>query len=143
MSLVSSSSKMSKSEPSERSRINISDNADAIRFKITKAKTDSIAGVSYDEINRPELANLLRIFSSFSGLEISEICKKYADSDLSQFKSGLIEVLVAAIVPIGKRYASLRNDRGYLQKVFEEGGKVADGIASENIRLIKDLVGLI
>jgi tryptophanyl-tRNA synthetase len=67
MSLIDASKKMSKSDPSPRSKINLSDSADEIKQKITKAKTDSIMGITWDPQQRPEVANLLQIFSALSG----------------------------------------------------------------------------
>ena len=76
MSLKDATKKMSKSDPSDQSRINITDNPEAIYSKIRKAKTDSISNVKYDE-NRREISNLIEIYAEFSGMKINDIESKY------------------------------------------------------------------
>jgi len=134
---------MSKSEKSERSRINISDDADTIQTKILRAKTDCIMGVTYNETERPEVANLVRIYSALSARSIEDICKQYAHTDLQHFKRGLIEVVVGVICPIGKKLAELQKDKAYIETVLNQGANNAQEIAYKNMREIKDLVGLV
>jgi len=143
MSLTDPSKKMSKSDPNSRSKINLTDSADDIRQKITKAKTDSIMGITWDPTQRPEVANLLQIFSALSGRTIEDICQEFAAKDMLVFKNALIDVLVSTICPIGKKIGELRKDKVYLTKVLDEGSHKAHQIAIQTMKEVRQLVGLI
>src|SRR5690349_12752584 len=100
MSLRDGTKKMSKSDPSEQSRISLTDDADAIALKIRRAKSDSILGVSYDPEQRPEASNLLTIFAALAERPRSEIEALYADTSFSEFKSRLADLAVEKLAPI-------------------------------------------
>ena len=98
---------MSKSDPNMKSCIHLIDTSDDIRRKIRKAKTDSLSGISYQPKERPELANLLRIYSSLDEVPISFITDKYKNSKMTTFKEGLSDLLVDKICPIGEKTMDL------------------------------------
>lgn len=144
MSLRDGSSKMSKSDSSDLSRINLTDNADVILQKIKKAKSDSIAEISYDKENRPEVANLLEIYSCLAEKSVSDVQEQYSGKLMGQFKSELAEVVVDKITPIGKKIKDLcSNDEVYVRQVLKEGAASARSIAEVNIREIKELCGFV
>lgn len=144
MSLRDGSNKMSKSDPSDLSRINLTDDADVILQKIKKAKSDSIAEISYDKENRPEVANLLEIYSCLTEKSIADIQDQYSGKLMGQFKSELAEVVIDKITPIGKKIKDLcSNDEAYVRQVLKEGAASARSIADVNIKEIKELCGFV
>jgi len=144
MSLRDGKKKMSKSEDSDQSRINLKDDENLIDQKIKKAKTDS--GTIPSEIeglkNRYEAINLISIYASINGKEIAQVLQEFGGKNFSTFKSKLSESLVEKICPIGKEIKKLLKDRSYLNKILESGAKKADSIAKNNIKEIYDIVGL-
>jgi tryptophanyl-tRNA synthetase len=141
MSLQDGTKKMSKSDESDLSRINLSDNIDEIVKKIKKAKTDSVMGISYEK-SRPEIYNLLNIFSAATGKKPEEIAKNYQNSGAGQFKEDLANAVVLMVEPIQKNITKLKNDLSFVSKVLDEGEEKARAIAASNIKEIKDIVGL-
>jgi len=145
MSLRDGKKKMSKSEDSDYSRINLKDDKELIDQKIKKAKTDN-APFPSDESelkNRYEVANLISIYSSINNLNRSKIFKEFGGKNFSTFKSKLSESVIEKISPIGKDINKLLKDVDYLNKILEKGSKKADLIAKNNIKEIYDKVGLI
>lgn len=142
MSLRDGNKKMSKSDESDYSRINLIDDADYIVQKIKKAKTDSISEVYYDKENRPEISNLLSIYSALTDIEIKNI---HVEGKLTGlFKAELAEIIVDKIVPIGNKIKKLCNEeKDYITKTLETGAERAAAIASKNITEIKKLCGLL
>ncbi len=145
MSLRDGKKKMSKSEESDYSRINLSDSADEISKKIKKAKTDSlpIPEKIQDLKDRPEALNLLNIYSSITNSELDKTLKQMAGKDFSKFKENLSEVLISTICPIGKKIKDLNNDKAYLLKILKDGSSKASKISEENLNKIKEIVGFI
>jgi len=143
MSLRDGTKKMSKSDESDYSRINLSDDADLIRLKIRKAKSDSIREVYYDKENRPEVSNLLNIYSSFSGRSAKEIEVDYQSKLVSDFKNDLAEILVDKLSPIAKEYHRLLKEKDYLRVVLDEGREIASSRARDTLGKVKQAVGLI
>jgi tryptophanyl-tRNA synthetase len=144
MSLRDGTKKMSKSDSSDMSRINLVDDADLIMQKIKKAKTDSVAEIFYDKENRPEVSNLLEIFAALSEKSIDSIVQSYNGKLMGQFKVDLAELVVDKISPIGKEILKLcKEDKGYVLEVLKEGAEKAKSIASVNINQIKKLCGFI
>ena len=140
MSLRDGTKKMSKSDPSDLSRINLIDDADTIMQKIKKAKSDSIAEIFYDKENRPEVSNLLDIYTSLSGNKIADVEGKM----FGKFKQELAEVLIEKITPIGNKIKSLcQNDEAYVKAILQDGAKKASKIAEKNIEEIKELCGFV
>ena len=145
MSLRDGKRKMSKSEDSDYSRINLTDDSDEIKKKIKKAKTDSLPiSDKIEELkNRPEALNLLNIYSSIKNKQLEETLKEMSGKDFSKFKEILSEVLIDTICPIGKKIKELNNNKDYLMKILKDGSVKAKEISNENLNKIKEIVGFI
>ena len=134
---------MSKSDPSDLSRINLTDDKDQIINKIKKAKTDPLP-LPIDEKNlldRHEANNLLGIYSSLSNQNLEKTINEFSGKNFSDFKNELSQLLIEKIEPISKEIKRLLNDKVFLDNILLEGSKKADEIASSKIRKIKDLIG--
>ena len=144
MSLRDGKKKMSKSEDSDQSRINLKDNKDLIDRKIKKAKTDndSIPSEINGLKNRHEATNLISIYASLNGISISKVLKEFGGKNFSTFKSKLSESLIERICPIGTEMKKLLKDLNYLNKILEKGSKKADLIAQNNLKEIYEIIGL-
>ncbi|MCC7260299.1 MAG: tryptophan--tRNA ligase [Alphaproteobacteria bacterium] len=143
MSLRDGTKKMSKSDPSDQSRIALTDDADAIANKFKKAKTDMEPGITYDEEKRPEVANLLRIFAALSGRPRAEIEKEFANSGFGQFKPALAELAITKLAPITAEMRRLMADPGYIDSVLRDGAERARAIATSHMNEVKDMVGML
>ena len=143
MSLKDGLKKMSKSDPSDLSRINLTDSKDEIVNKIKKAKTDPLPlPKNIDElVERPEAENLLGIYSSLKNQSLQNSIDEFSGKNFSEFKIELSDVLVEKIEPISKKIKELLNDEKYLDTILLEGSKKADTVASKKIKEIKELVG--
>jgi len=143
MSLKDGSKKMSKSELSDLSRINLKDDSDLIINKIKKAKTDPLPMPNSikDLDERLEAKNLLGIYSSLTNSTMEKSVEIFAGKNFSEFKEKLSEVLVDRIQPITIEIKKLLNDKSYLDKTLLEGVERADKIASQKIKRIKEIVG--
>ena len=143
MSLKDGLKKMSKSDPSDLSRINLTDSKDEIVNKIKKAKTDPLPlPKNIDElVERPEAENLLGIYSSLKNQSLQNSIDEFSGKNFSEFKIELSDVLVEKIEPISKKIKELLNDEKYLYTILLEGSKKADIVASKKIKEIKELVG--
>ena len=143
MSLKDGLKKMSKSDPSDLSRINLTDDRDEILNKIKKAKTDPLPLPSdiKDLNERPEAENLLGIYSSLQNQNLEKTIIEFEGKNFSEFKNKLSETLIDTIDPISREIKKLLNDENYLDKILLEGSDKADNIASKKIKEIKDLVG--
>jgi tryptophanyl-tRNA synthetase len=143
MSLKDGSKKMSKSELSDLSRINLKDDSDLIINKIKKAKTDPLPmpNSTKDLDKRLEAKNLLGIYSSLTNSTMEKSVEIFAGKNFSEFKEKLSEVLVDRIQPITIEIKKLLNDKLYLDKILLEGVERADKIASQKIKRIKEIVG--
>jgi len=143
MSLKDGTKKMSKSDPSDLSRINLTDNKDQILNKIKKAKTDPLPlpGEIKNLAERPEAENLLWIYSSLKNQNLENSINEFNGKNFSEFKEKLSEVLTEKIEPISQEIKRLLNDEKYLDTILLEGSVKADKIASKKIKEIKELVG--
>ncbi len=143
MSLKDGSKKMSKSELSDLSRINLTDNKDQIINKIKKAKTDPLPmPQDIKELDsRLEANNLLGIYSSLTNSTLENSVKNYAGKNFSEFKEKLAEVLVNKIEPISNEIKKLLEDESYLDEILLNGVEKANLIASKKIERIKEIVG--
>ena len=143
MSLRDGTKKMSKSEPSDLSRINLTDNKDLIINKIKKAKTDSLPiPSSIDELEeRPEAKNLIGIYSSLTNSSLKKSIQIFEGKNFSEFKEKLSQVLIEKIDPISIEIKKLLNDKEYLDKILSDGHQKANIIASEKIKKIHKIVG--
>jgi len=143
MSLKDGTKKMSKSELSDLSRINLKDDKDIIINKIKKAKTDPLAmPSSIDELNnRPEAKNLLGIYSSLTNSSLEKSIQIFEGKNFSEFKEKLSEVMVDKIEPISVEIKKLINDKSYLDKILSDGCQKANNIASIKIKKLHEIVG--
>ena len=143
MSLKDGSKKMSKSELSDLSRINLTDDKDTIVNKIKKAKTDPLPMPSNieDLDKRPEAKNLIGIYSSLSGIPIEKCVEDFSGKNFSSFKENLSQVLVEKIDPISNEIKKLLKDKKYLDEILYQGCKKANLIAVEKIKKIHEIVG--
>ncbi len=145
MSLRDGLKKMSKSDPSEFSRISLSDDADAIAQKVRKAKTDpeplplEIAGLA----GRPEAENLVGIFSALSGSPREDVLREFGGAQFSSFKNALVELAVDKLGPIGVEMRRLESDPAYIDAILRDGSQRAREIARPIMDQVKDIVGLI
>ena len=145
MSLRDGTKKMSKSEESDYSRINLKDSADEIVKKIKKAKSDSesIPDDLKSLEKKPEALNLLNIYSEVSKINLEKALKEMAGKEYSFIKSKLADLLVSEISPVGKEINKLMNDRAYLLQILKKGTEKASIKAEENLKNIREKVGLI
>ena len=144
MSLKDGTKKMSKSDPSDLSRINLTDDKDLIVNKIKKAKTDSMPmpSIKEDLNKRPEADNLLGIYSSLSNQDLEQSKNEFNGKNFSEFKEKLSDLLVEKISPISKEIKNLLNDAKYLDNILLEGSQKADRMASIKIKEIKKIIGI-
>ena len=143
MSLKDGSKKMSKSELSDLSRINLTDDKDQIINKIKKAKTDPLPmPQDIKELDdRLEAKNLLGIYSSLTNSTLENSLKNFAGKNFSEFKEQLAEELVNKIEPISNEIKKLLGDKSYLDEILLDGVEKANMIASKKIKRIKEIVG--
>jgi len=142
MSLRNGTAKMSKSDESDKSRINLCDDDETIRIKIQKAKTDCIEKIYFNPQERPEVANLLSMYSALSHTSVDEICEMYSRGNIADFKNGLADCLINTIGPIREKMAAFNNKPGLVEEILNAGAVKANKIARKNIQEIKKLVGL-
>ena len=145
MSLRDGTKKMSKSEESDYSRINLKDNADEISKKIKKAKSDSEQIPNNLKLleNKPEALNLINIYSEISKTSLEKVLNEMSGKEYSFLKTKLTELLISEITPVGKEIAKLLGDKSHLLKILEKGREKANIIAEENLKNIREKVGLI
>ncbi len=145
MSLRDGTKKMSKSEESDYSRINLKDSADDITKKIKKAKSDS--EVIPDNLKllekKPEALNLITIYSEISKNKKDDVINEMSGKDYSFLKKKLIDLIVSEITPIGKEIKKLLGDKAHLKDILKKGGQKASIIAEENLKNIREKVGLL
>ena len=145
MSLRDGTKKMSKSEESDYSRINLKDSAEEIVKKIKKAKSDSesIPDNLKSLEKKPEALNLLNIYSEISKINLEKVLKEMSGKEYSHIKTKLADLLVSEICPVGKEIVKLMDDKPYLIKVLKKGSEKASIKAEENLKNIREKVGLI
>tara|TARA_B100001027_G_scaffold88975_1_gene60988 strand:+ start:1523 stop:2524 length:1002 start_codon:yes stop_codon:yes gene_type:complete len=143
MSLKDGSKKMSKSEISDFSRINLNDDKDQIVNKIKKAKTDPLPmPKDIKELEeRPEAQNLLGIYSSLKNSTLEFSTNKFASKNFSEFKLELSELLIEKILPISVEIKKLLKDQSHIDSIIQDGVEKAGNIASKKIKNIKEIVG--
>ena len=143
MSIKKEKKKMSKSELSDLSRINLTDEKDQILNKIKKAKTDALPiPSSVEELNnRPEARNLLGIYASLANLSLEKSIQEFSGKNFSEFKEILSQILIEKINPISIEIKKLLNEKKYLDEILFKGCKEADSLASKKIKKIHDIVG--
>jgi tryptophanyl-tRNA synthetase len=143
MSLTDGTKKMSKSDPSELSRINILDSPDEIVKKIKKCKTDPTKGLEFDNPDRPECNNLLSLYMITSGQSKEQVAKDCAEMGWGQFKPLLTDSLISHLHPIRARYGDVTADRAYLDQVLRQGRDRASEVAGETLQRVKSAMGFL
>ncbi|GAB1580640.1 tryptophan--tRNA ligase [Phyllobacterium phragmitis] len=145
MSLRDGTKKMSKSDPSDLSRINLVDDTDTIAKKIRKAKTDPEALPSDVEglANRPEADNLVGIFAALSGTDKAAVIRDFGGRQFSDFKPALADLAVARLSPITGEMRRISADKAYVDAVLKDGGERAGVIAETTMRHVRDIIGFL
>ncbi|WP_114395217.1 tryptophan--tRNA ligase [Oleisolibacter albus] len=145
MSLRDGTKKMSKSDESEYSRINLTDDADTIALKFRKAKTDPepLPETVEDLEKRPEANNLVTIYAALTDSTRQQVLAQHAGSQFSGFKSALVEVAVAKLAPISAEMNRLLADKGEIDRILKRGAERAGAIADQTVAEVKDIVGLL
>ncbi len=143
MSLSDGTKKMSKSDPSELSRINLLDPPEAIAKKIKKCKTDPVKGLAFDDPQRPECHNLLTLYQLLAGKTKAEVASECADLGWGQFKPLLIDAAIAALEPIQTKYHELMANQDYLNSVLGAGANKAEAVANETLVRVKNALGFL
>ena len=145
MSLRDGSKKMSKSDPSDYSRLNLTDSADTIAQKVRKAKTDpeplpsEIAGLA----GRPEADNLTGIYAALIERSKEDVLREFGGGNFSTFKNALVDLAVAKLGPIGGEMKKIVGDTAYIDSVLVDGGNRARAIAAPNMKSVKEILGFI
>jgi tryptophanyl-tRNA synthetase len=141
MSLRDGQQKMSKSDPSDMSKILLSDTDDRIRHKIRQAKTDSIEGISYDPIVRPDVSNLVKIYACLAGCTVDNVVVRYATSTSRLFKEALAERICVMVAPIRTEIARLHQDKGYVHRLLHSGAQRARHRATHTLEQVHKIMG--
>ncbi|MBH8571969.1 tryptophan--tRNA ligase [Nostocaceae cyanobacterium CENA369] len=141
MSLADGKRKMSKSDPSDLSRINLLDPPDQIQYKIKRCKTDPIRGLTFDDPERPECNNLLTLYTLLSGKTKEEVAAECQDMGWGQFKPLFTETTIAALKPIQEKYQAITEDKSYLESVLRDGREKAEAIANQTLAQVKAALG--
>lgn len=142
MSLRDPSKKMSKSDLSSYSRIELTDTAETIRKKVRKATTDTIDGISYDRKARPGVSNLLEIASAMTGHSVGQLEAQYGNYGTGAFKDEVADAVIAKICPIGERIKQFEADRDYVDKVLANGAAQASELAAATMKDVRKAMGL-
>jgi tryptophanyl-tRNA synthetase len=145
MSLRDGSAKMSKSDPSDMSRINLTDDADAIMQKVRKAKTDPepLPGHADGLKERPEAANLVGIYAAMAGCSVADVLAQFEGQGFGAFKPALGELLVESLAPITARYRELRTDTAALDAILASGAARARTLAAPTLTRAYTALGLL
>jgi len=145
MSFRDGTRKMSKSEPSDMSRINLTDDADAIAKKVRKAKTDP-EPLPHDPegfADRPEAENLVGIFAALDGTTVPEVLTSFGGGPFQTFKAALVDLAVEKVGPIGAEMSRLLADPGHIDGILSDGAERARAIAGPVMRDVKRIVGYV
>ncbi|MBT5185628.1 MAG: tryptophan--tRNA ligase [Kordiimonadaceae bacterium] len=145
MSLRDGNAKMSKSDPSENSRINLTDDRDLIAKKIRKARTDSepLPATMDDLDGRAEAKNLINIFAALSDRKAGEVCAEYEGKGFADFKRDLADLSVEVLGPITEEMSRLMSEKTYLDDILRDGVHKADELSQPILRQIHDIVGFL
>jgi tryptophanyl-tRNA synthetase len=145
MSLRDGTKKMSKSDPSDQSRINLTDDADAIAHKIRRAKTDP-EPLPHEEKGlekRPEADNLVGIYAALAGIAKADVLTQFGGAQFSAFKPALADLLIAKLAPVTEEMRRIKDDFSYIDSVLADGSARAQALAADTMKAVKDIVGLV
>ena len=145
MSLRDGTKKMSKSETSEMSRINLTDDSDSIRKKIQKAKTDpfEIPSAQEELVNRPEAENLLGIYATLANQSIEKTLEQFSGSDFKKLKDALSDIVISELDPINKEIKKLLNEETYIVEILQKGSERAHDISQPILQKTREIVGFL
>jgi tryptophanyl-tRNA synthetase len=145
MSLRDGTKKMSKSDPSDYSRINLLDDAETIALKIQKAKTDpEPLPESFENLEqRPEAQNLIAIYAALAGISPEEVCRQFGGAPFSKFKPVLADLVISVVDPISQKVHQLMRDVAFLDKILSKGKDHAAKRARETLDQVKETIGII
>ena len=145
MSLRDGTKKMSKSEASDMSRINLTDDSDSLRKKIQKAKTDPFELPSAKEelVNRPEAENLLGIYATLANQSIEKTLEQFSGSDFKKLKDALSDILISELEPINKEIKKLLDEEAYIIQILRKGSERADNISRPILEKTREIVGFL
>jgi tryptophanyl-tRNA synthetase len=145
MSLRDGTKKMSKSDPSDNSRINLADDADSIAQKIRKAKTDPepLPGEEKGLESRPEADNLVGMYAALAEMSKGDVLKEFGGGQFSTFKGALVDLAVDKLAPIAAEMKRLTADPGHIDAVLADGAERARAIARPTVDAVKDIVGFV
>tara|TARA_A100000164_G_scaffold73617_1_gene61848 strand:+ start:92 stop:1099 length:1008 start_codon:yes stop_codon:yes gene_type:complete len=145
MSLRDGAKKMSKSETSDMSRINLTDDSDSIRKKIQKAKTDpfEIPSEKKELVNRPEAENLLGIYATLANQSIEKTLEQFSGSDFKRLKDELSDILISELEPINKEIKKLLDQETYIVQILREGSERANEISRPILEKTREIVGFL
>ncbi|CEI84983.1 tryptophan--tRNA ligase [Ehrlichia minasensis] len=142
MSLRDGKKKMSKSDSSDLTRINLHDSNDMISKKISKATTDSIVGFDFNTLDsRPEVKNLVSIYATLLNINLEQACTNIENLDTKQFKEQLAELIISNVAPIRQKVKEFLEDQEHLHNIIVSGNNKAASIANKHILEIKEIVG--
>jgi tryptophanyl-tRNA synthetase len=145
MSLRDGTKKMSKSDPSDQSRINLTDDADTIAHKIRRAKTDP-EPLPHEEkalAARPEADNLVGIYAALAGISKAEVLSQFGGAQFSAFKPALADLLIAKLTPVTAEMRRLKDDFTFIDSILADGSARAQVLAAETMKAVKDIIGLV
>ncbi|AFK55350.1 MAG: tryptophan--tRNA ligase [Tistrella sp.] len=143
MSLRDGTKKMSKSDPSDYARINLTDDRDTIAQKLKKARTDSEPGVTYEPERRPEVANLIRIYAALDGRTTDQVVADYADAPFTTVKTRLTDLAVEKLGPIAEEMKRLMADPAEIDRILAKGADRARAIADPVVAEVRETIGLL
>lgn len=142
MDLQTPESKMSKSDATGSGVIFLTDSADVIRKKISRAVTDSGSTISYDEAKRPAVANLMSIYHHATGRTMKEIEKEFAGKGYADFKKALAEAVIAMLSPIQTKLAEFKKDPAELKRILDSGRDAAKEMAEKKMKTVREKIGI-
>jgi len=142
MSLTDGRNKMSKSDPNDNSRINLLDTPDLVRKKIRRARTDAVTGLTFDDPERPEAANLLALYALLGGRSPAAAAQECGRMGWGRFKAVLSDVVVEALAPIQQRHGELMADPTALDRVLSQGRQRAETVAQASLERVRTALGL-
>jgi tryptophanyl-tRNA synthetase len=145
MSLRDGTKKMSKSDPSDQSRINLTDDAETIALKVRRAKTDPhpLPSEAKGLEGRPEAENLVGIYAALADTTPAQVLREFGGGQFSTFKNALVDLAVAKLGPIGSEMKRLVQDQAYIDSVLGDGSSRAREIAAKTMNAVKDIVGFV
>lgn len=143
MSLQDGLKKMSKSDPSEYSHINLKDDKEQIILKIKKAKTDSGSEITYAKDMRPEIANLLHIYSGFSDQKLEDVISMFEGKNFAKLKADLADLLIEKLYPINAEFNRILKEEEYIINILREGSERAREVASTTLKEMKSFLGFL